>query len=602
MLTGKKKWLSLIAAVMFFVFTIGIYAPYELYLSNTQEFWFTLEQFWQVPLLLSLALAAVLILIGALLRNNAFLAYLGVLFGLAVAVYLQGNFLGLNLGQFTGGSINWPDYKWKVLLNVLVWFLCVAGAVVLVFCVKKYGSTIVTGVSLLVTAMQLVSLVVLLINIPAQDTTPRENIFTDRNLYTVGSEKNIVVFVLDMFDDHYFKEILEETPEIANDFDGFTYFSNATGTYRTTMYSISSMMTGSYLNPYFQHQYAYGAMIEQAAAANPFLEVLHENGYALDIYTLEELVPSTVKAITDNYGHVETRISSYSAFSKALYRLVSWKYLPDIVKPFVWMNGTEFSGLITAGKNGLNAYQTDNTWFYTGLKDNGLSIDTETEKTFKFIHIEGPHPPCLIDENAEPTAQGNDQESIRKSARGSLKIVFDYMNQLKALGLYDSTSIIITADHGYHLIDGCLNSPLFLAKPAGASGTMTTSNAPVCQMDFDATVMNFAGLNGNQTYGPSVFDIGEEEQRERYFYQYYINEPNHTFMWRQIEYVISPESNTSESFSLTDREFLSDGTLISHKEHCTFCQSGASVPVETDENWPVGTIHYSDLPEYQWEK
>ena len=600
-MTGKRKWISLVSVVVFFIFTIGIYAPYELYLSNTTEFWFTLSQFWWLPVLFSLACAAILILIGALLRKNAYLAYLGILFGVALATYLQGNFLGLDLGPLTGSNINWIDYKWDVFFNAAVWILCIAASVAAVFCIKKHGTTVVSCASMLFTAMQLCALVIMLLNVPAEsDASGEPKFISDKNLYTVGSEENIVVLLLDMFDDHYFREILESEPEIANQLDGFTYFTNNTGTYTATMYSVASLLSGSYINPALQQCDTFAAMIEEAYTNNPYLDELHDAGYSVNLYTYGDLPSSSALEIASNYINGDTYIASNVVFTKTLYRLVATKYLPDIVKPFVWLGGTEFNDMKATDTNGYEPYSTNNTWFYDGLKENNLTVSSDTEKMFKFIHINGPHPPYEVGADGEAIEPTSDPSYAIPCARGSLTIALQYLNRLKEIGMYDNTSIIIMADHGL-CPDGHLSSPIFLAKPANSTGTRTASNAPVCQMDFDATVLGFAGLNEDESYGRSAFDFAEGEERERLYYEYYLEEPNHSIMWRQIEFSISSESNARESYTLTGREILHDGTVISHKEHCVYCQSGETAPIETDENWPVTVIHYSDLPEYQWE-
>ena len=43
----------LLCIVLFLGFTSCIYAPYELYLTNRDEFWFQLSLFWWIPLLVN---------------------------------------------------------------------------------------------------------------------------------------------------------------------------------------------------------------------------------------------------------------------------------------------------------------------------------------------------------------------------------------------------------------------------------------------------------------------------------------------------------------------------------------------------------------------
>lgn len=593
----KKKWLSLTASIVFFVFTLAVYAPFELYLNNIAEFWFSLSQFWWLPLIAAILLGGLLFLIGAFLRGSAFRVYLGIVFGLGLAVYLQSNFLNLNLGVLAGSSINWTDHWLHAFLDVLAWILCISLPLIFLFCVKEKYHWILSALAGILTAMQAVSLAFLLISTPLEKEAEADHILSYDGIFSVAEEENILVFVLDTFDSQYLAQNLEEEPSLRDRLDGFTCFTNNTGNYSKTRYAVSSLLSGQYL----YNEGDWISMIEAASQSNPYLNRLHEAGYSIEIYTSYDLIPPSVLQNTSNYVAGTREIPSYLSFAKQLYRLVSCKYLPDVVKPFIWMSGNEFNNLnvVTYGDGDLSQmpYVTDNNAYYQSFLSHGLQIDPEREKSFKFILVDGPHEPYTIDENANPISDSGSVTPVQ-CARGSLEMVFSYLEQLQALGLYDSSSVIITADHGYYA-EGILTSPMLLVKPAGASGAMQASSAPVSHADFDATVMSFAGLNDDHAWGDSYFEIPEDSDRERLFYQLYIMEPRYGTKLRLIEYAIDPTSNTRASFSLTDREFLADGTLISHKEHCLYCQSGIEDPVETAENWPVLVVHTSDLPDYQ---
>lgn len=57
-----------------------------------------------------------------------------------------------------------------------------------------------------------------------------------------------------------------------------------------------------------------------------------------------------------------------------------------------------------------------------------------------------------------------------------------------------------------------------LVKPANSFGTpVKTSEAPVCHDDLFATALDGLGANGEK-YGRRIFDIPEDEDRERFYY------------------------------------------------------------------------------------
>lgn len=71
-----KKWKKvsekrfLLSIILFLGFTFCIYAPYELYLTNRNEFWFTWSMFWWMPLLVGISLMILAMLIGMLLKGK----------------------------------------------------------------------------------------------------------------------------------------------------------------------------------------------------------------------------------------------------------------------------------------------------------------------------------------------------------------------------------------------------------------------------------------------------------------------------------------------------------------------------------------------------
>lgn len=77
-------------------------------------------------------------------------------------------------------------------------------------------------------------------------------------------------------------------------------------------------------------------------------------------------------------------------------------------------------------------------------------------------------------------------QGLYQQTAGDLNMITEYIGQLKKLGIYDDTTIIITADHG---ITGTLEEldyermPSLFIKPAGTDDTepMKYSNKQVCQ-------------------------------------------------------------------------------------------------------------------------
>ena len=136
-------------------------------------------------------------------------------------------------------------------------------------------------------------------------------------------------------------------------------------------------------------------------------------------------------------------------------------------------------------------------------------------------------------------------------AKGSLKVVYEYLSQLKEIGKYDDATIIITADHGETRLlndeDGNMievSCPVMYVKdPAHNSvGKGEVSEAPVCHEDVISLITNKIE---KQNVKKSFFDYSEKEERNREMYReetedytkYRINgNVRDLSSWRVLEY------------------------------------------------------------------
>lgn len=457
----KRLW----SVSLFLTFTLCVYAPYELYLTNINEFWFSFSMFWWIPVLIGMGVMLIVFFIGIMLKDKAAQIYEALLFMLSFCLYVQGNFLNLRVGVMNGAKIEWDQYKRHFIIDAAIISLIIIffwGAFILK---KVLISKVITVSALFLTAIQAVSLIVLLITAwdgTKDDHSKYEMVVSDKGLYETGSDSNIIVFILDMYDDSYFKEILKLEPEIKQELEGFTYFSNFTGSYSTTYYSLGYLFSGKY----FYNDGSWDEWRERISGERMYLDEILDNGYELSVYSdfIGCFVPRYVDA-SSNYIATPLKISDKRHFAIDLYRLVTTKYFPDFLKPYLWMTGAEFDDYKEATSE-YNAYSTENLFFKKELEKQGVSVKG-ADRQIKFIHITGAHYPYLIDENAQEVEP--DSVSGVQCARGVLHIVEEYLDDLKDSGIYDKTNIVLVADHGYHW-DGVLTNPLFAVKPHDSSG------------------------------------------------------------------------------------------------------------------------------------
>ncbi|MEG0762742.1 MAG: sulfatase-like hydrolase/transferase [Oscillospiraceae bacterium] len=546
-----KSRLPLILSSVFLCFTFCVFAPLEMYLGNLSEFWFTIEQFWWIPICVFAISTIGLYAIGSVLHGAAYKVYTGAVFGTGLAVYIQGNFLNANLGELNGASVQWHNYKISFFINAFIFLAIIIIPALLALLPKINTKKTISAVAALLTLMQLSTLCVLF-GTAKWDNVPEQEGFVSYNgFFEVAKEKNVIVLLLDMFDDDYLKALLVNEPQLTKELDGFTHFTNITGSYPSTLYAVPTFLTNNWM---YNDDTFLGMIDTNFKKASQFNEMI-ENGYRINLFTPEAYFPEWMNKDVYNYVDEKPQISSYKSFTYLLYRFAGTKYLPNIAKPLIWMNGTEFNALKRESQAG-SPYYEDNGAFRE-LVNTIPFIVNEAENQFSFIHIAGAHYPYMLDEKGDSVEKEVDK---LVTARGVLQLGLNYLDKIKKLGRYDDATVIMMADHGIQP-NGVISNPLMLIKPSKAKGEMKTSNAPVSQMDFTATYMSDIGLNDDGKYGKSMFEYKEGDKRDRRYYGYtFIDKtddmPNIVSL---TEYKIDDADNKLDSFHLTGVKYSKVG-------------------------------------------
>ena len=88
-------------------------------------------------------------------------------------------------------------------------------------------------------------------------------------------------------------------------------------------------------------------------------------------------------------------------------------------------------------------YNTDDGKNYEALCKNGL-VFSDADKNYIFIHLAGSHAPYILDENC----QKSNTATPLSQTKGAFLFIKKYLNELKRLGVYDNSIIVISGDHG----------------------------------------------------------------------------------------------------------------------------------------------------------
>ena len=329
----------------------------------------------------------------------------------------------------------------------------------------------------------------------AKTSIPQNNV-ADTSIYNSEifsyskKEKNVVIFLLDMFSGSHILPILEQFPEFRHDFDGFTLFNNSISTTNATLHSTATIIGGEYYAVYNMNERneVLKEGIEKAfgSIGNAFIKNGYEVGYiASGIYD-----PKKVKEynsnifITSDYGlglnrFLEENPNIKESFDSSMkysvsdsrWRLLNvgiFRFVPEVYRHKIYRNGRWFihAARIQYG-GGKFGIVVATSLLYALTHYNNTKA---TKPTFKFLHFNMTHVPygmyydhgkCefysqrsawndyphkvqmsfTIDSHKWEYYQHYDTEAC------SLKYLSDFISWLKYEGIYDNTQIFVVSDH-----------------------------------------------------------------------------------------------------------------------------------------------------------
>lgn len=505
---SKKKYgfveriLLLLPPTIFLIFTFAIYMPSSLFISNIDDF--ALDYIKIVPLiaLVSVAVLVIVYIIGLIIPiKRLFYSYVLLVFSLALGFYIQGNFLNPAFNSLNGKEIAWSEYKINGIISIIAWILVFVVPQVVYAIKENIMSLIVKWGSLFVTAMQLVSLVVLLLT--THKVVSNDFAVTKNGEFELPSKNNTIMFVVDTLDASWFEDMLLPNEEYKKSLKDFTYFDDAVAGGAPTVLGIPTLLTGKIdmdasrdTSEYYKDAYESSSLFADMQKSNCNVKLFTE------FYYLDYCDKNSVDNLKMEQKYV---ISSRRGFMECLYKFVSFYAMPQFLKQNFWLYSGEFNQYITLEDNTSNLYKLDDAQFYQDFKEKGITTQNDKD-TFVMYHLNGAHSPYVMDENAQ--AVPSDSIGVDSQIRGIFKIIKEYMDELKAKGIYDSSTIIITADHGG--ID-LYSNPAILVKERNANhDEMVVSDSKITFTNVNNTIAS-STLKDSSAYGENVFEVGDKQ-------------------------------------------------------------------------------------------
>ena len=547
--TKKERIGFLLPIILLWTITVLIFEPNQLLLHNLEEFTIPYVDFFCIMLVESIVLTVIYMLMGVfILSDRQFKAFGTIIFGVCVAGYIQGNFLNEGMLLMDGTVKTCPNVQ--KIMNSILWIAMIAVA----FFINYNGrhrtvcKRIVQCVCIYISLMQVLSLIFMIVT---TEFPKKENEFvlTTTGMLELNQKNNVVVFVLDWFDRQIMDDILEQDPQFTDNLKDFTDYTNTTSCYAYTSLAVPYLLTG------VEWEYGMDAKTycDYAYENSSLLHDIQNENYSIGIYTGSEYVGTSVNNMILNYSNVFTQTLGYKKAFDVMNNTSKYKMAPFAAKQLYFYTTDDIRQIvINSGE-----YSIDNDIiFHDELSRNKLSVDDSDayNGAFRFYHLKGAHPLFTMNEAFEEVKENGTQLS---QSRGAIKLVYQYIEEMKKLGVYDSATIIITADHGQNRSVmkkteiagsyGMTSTPILYVKLSGEhhENGPKTSTAPVSHTEFMATVAQAVGAD-ERNYGRTFAQVPENEERNREFT--YVMLPDKKYK----KYVIRGDANDAADWILVE--------------------------------------------------
>ncbi len=520
-------------------FTVCFFSPIDIFLSSQAEFFVGFSIIAPTMLLVALGVFVfifALLLLCLTIREKLFKTVCYLMLGLLITMYLQMMFFNGGMTLVTGDVNDYLDINFRNYFNLIIYIVLIFVPLIIWLAVKEYPDnkllkkfsqkTAAFAAGLLI-AVQIVGIIgtVFSCGIEKRDDELGVAMLSYSSSLCLSPDENVVVFLTDRLDGTYMDDTLEEFPELYDILDGFTYYRNNVAKYTNTFPSVPEMLTAREFDDSKRGEY-----LSKAWTEDPMLKKLKDEGfringiadvastllsitYVKDIFDTYKVfnISSTIN-YTDRNGIVETMLNM------SLLKLSPYFLKSAFSNYMAGWAPSDFFIVERDDPDAMKGIVTDKSdvEFYNALCRDGLNLDSEN-KTFSFIHLNGSHDYSReVCEIYPGYGEKTGVDSIVMTTRGEFEILNEYFSQMKELGIYDSSTIIILGDHGhppYETQGGAdrLSEEIttgLLIKRAGAESSpmKTDSETQLSNALFPASIMEYCGLDHSE-YGVSYEDV-----------------------------------------------------------------------------------------------
>jgi hypothetical protein len=521
-------------------FVLFLVGPHTVYEGNAAEFNVTFSRIaW--PWLLAAVGAGWAIFFGvgglvSLLSDRLSRAYVALLAAFGVLLWIQGTFLVADYGPLYGEGLDLNRFAWRAPYEAGLWIALAALAITF----ARAVSTIAPLASQLFIALQLAVLAVSTIWPAAEARSDADGWRQPpEEMYHLSGGRNVIHVVLDGFLSEIFGEVVDqERASIDRDFSGFVFFADHLGAFPTTRASMPAMLAGVA----YRNEMPFDQFFRNTIGTLSVSTVLGTHGYALHSITFDgrDHPPASVEGSPEVVRYtIPTPYASYRDYvifaALQLFDLSLFRQVPQGLKSYVYNDEDWFVQSRSFGLRQTQRARNVRPSNHAAFLDEFASRVTvaQDDPVYTFIHVAMPHPPIAVDAGCSFLGGRRlTRASYTGQAQCALRVVRRLLDRLRALGIYDQSVVVLSADHGWRVprsdhpfrglsgpagdMAGIVLSsmPLLAVKPAAATGPIRVSYAPTTMTDVPATIVDLLGLP-NPFPGESALRIDADAARPR---------------------------------------------------------------------------------------
>jgi len=489
----------------------------EMYIANSNDLPFPLRDMVTGALLTSLIGSTVLATLTAVLRGRVFDLVLSLLVGVGLASWVQSLFLNIKVGSFMGNQFPWNQHLRATLVDLVIWIVLIALPLAVRYVSRKTWRWVVIMVPAVIMTAGAVAAGVAVARYSGSGSHDTRYLSME-GIHEVSSTSNIIVFLVDATDVRVIESMKEDPYFSFDPLRGFTSFDQTVALYQETFPTLTYMFTGQKYS-WDESQESY---FDRAYSTPWLFSELKQRGYKINLYSQADGLyssPSQLSQWVDNMTPSGARVN-YKTMMTNMGRLSAFGRSPLALQPSLAMNPDAFNSVLQASAGLAPPYKINDALLYQEILDNPLTVGG-AQPQFSFIDMIGAHNPAVLTADARSIPGLTTDE--RQQVEGDFHIIYTYLDQLRSLGLYDSSTIIIMADHGLHVEHTIrtLSAPLLpclFIKPVNApDAPLQYSDAPTYMSNFVPTIVQAAG-GDPAPFGQTYFQVTPIDNPVRRYY------------------------------------------------------------------------------------